>query len=84
MVLCAAPDGTFADPQCGQCGPSGQRVGGSRREAEEAFDHDIGRYRMLPPIRLPALLDAADAVLSHLRETTSVRVQQWSSANASW
>ena len=33
-----------------------------RREGEEPFDHDIGRYRVPPLIRLPALVDAADAV----------------------
>lgn len=33
-----------------------------RREGEIDFDHDIGRYRVPPLIRLPALLNAADAV----------------------
>ena len=33
-----------------------------RREDEETFDHDIGRYRVPPLIRLPALVDAAHAV----------------------
>ena len=36
-----------------------------RREGEETFDHNIGRYRVPPLIRLPALLNAADAVLSN-------------------
>ena len=35
-----------------------------RREGEETFDHDIGHARVPPLIWLPALLDAADAVLS--------------------
>ncbi len=33
-----------------------------KREGEGDFDHDIGRYRVPPLIRLPALLNAADAV----------------------
>lgn len=40
------------------------RIGALRykREGEIDFDHDIGRYRVPPLIRLPALLNAADAV----------------------
>ena len=33
-----------------------------RREGETGFDRDLGRYRVPPLIRLPALLNAADAV----------------------
>lgn len=33
-----------------------------RREGEDHFDHDIGRYRVPPLVQLPALLNAADAV----------------------
>ena len=33
-----------------------------RKEGEAGFDHDIGRYRVPPLIKLPALLNAADAV----------------------
>ncbi len=36
-----------------------------RREGEKTFDHNFGRYRVPPLIRLPALLDAANAVLSN-------------------
>ncbi len=40
------------------------RIGALRykREGEIDFNHDIGRYRVPPLIRLPALLNAADAV----------------------
>lgn len=43
------------------------RIGALRykREGEIDFDHDIGRYRVPPLIRLPALLNAADAVHSN-------------------
>lgn len=33
-----------------------------RREGAETFGHDIGRYRVPPLVRLPALVSAADAV----------------------
>lgn len=33
-----------------------------RRDGEDHFDHDIGRYRVPPLVQLPALLNAADAV----------------------
>lgn len=36
-----------------------------RREGEDTFDHDIGRYRVPPLIKLPALINAADAVQSN-------------------
>ena len=45
-----------------------------RREGEEGFDHDIGRYRVPPLIRLPALLDAADAVLSNTETAEDLRL----------
>ncbi|MGI9487632.1 MAG: type II toxin-antitoxin system HipA family toxin [Geminicoccaceae bacterium] len=40
------------------------RIGALRykQEGEETFDHDIGHYRVPPLIRLPALVNAADAV----------------------
>ena len=40
------------------------RIGALRfkREGEESFAHDIGRYRVPPLIRLPTLIHAADAV----------------------
>ena len=45
-----------------------------RREGEETFDHDIGRYRVPPLIRLPALLNAADAVLSSTETAEDLRL----------
>ena len=33
-----------------------------RREGEDDFDHDIGHYRVPPLVKLPALINAADAV----------------------
>ena len=45
-----------------------------RREGEEAFDHDIGRYRVPPLIRLPALLDAANAVLSNTESAEDLKL----------
>ena len=36
-----------------------------RREGEETLDPNIGRYRVPPLIRLPALINAAEAVLSN-------------------
>ncbi|MCV6600824.1 MAG: type II toxin-antitoxin system HipA family toxin [Cohaesibacter sp.] len=43
------------------------RIGALRykRAGEDAFDHDIGHYRVPPLIQLPALLNAADAVQSN-------------------
>ena len=40
------------------------RIGALRykRENEDSFNHDIGHYRIPPLIRLPALMNAADAV----------------------
>ncbi len=45
-----------------------------RREGEETFDHDIGRYRVPPLIRLPALVNAADAVLSNTESAEDLRL----------
>ena len=45
-----------------------------RREGEETFDHNIGRYRVPPLIRLPALLDAADAVLSNTETAEDLKL----------
>lgn len=43
------------------------RIGALRykREGETSFDHDVGHYRVPPLIRLPELLNAADAVQTH-------------------
>jgi len=40
------------------------RIGALRykREGQDSFDHDIGEFRVPPLIRLPALINAADAV----------------------
>ena len=45
-----------------------------RREGEETFDHSIGRYRVPPLIRLPALVNAADAVLSNTETADDLRL----------
>ena len=45
-----------------------------RREGEEAFDHTIGRYRVPPLIRLPALVNAADAVLSNTETAEDLKL----------
>ena len=45
-----------------------------RREGEETFDHDIGHYRVPPLIRLPALLNAADAVLRNAETAQDLRL----------
>ena len=45
-----------------------------RREGEETFGHNIGRYRVPPLIRLPALLNAADAVLSNTESAEDLRL----------
>ncbi len=45
-----------------------------RRKGEEAFDHNIGRYRVPPLIRLPALINAADAVLSDTETAEDLRI----------
>ena len=45
-----------------------------RREGEETFDHDIGQSRAPPLIRLPALLDAADAVQANTETAENLRL----------
>ena len=45
-----------------------------RREGEEAFDHNIGRYPVPPLIRLPALVNAADAVLSNTETAEDLKL----------
>ena len=45
-----------------------------RREGEETFDHNIGRYRVPPLVRLPALLHAADAVNSNSETAEDLRL----------
>ena len=45
-----------------------------RREGEEAFGHNVGRYRVPPLIRLPALVNAADAVLSNTETAEDLKL----------
>ena len=45
-----------------------------RREGEEAFGHDIGQHRVPPLIRLPALVNAADAVQSNTETAEDLRL----------
>ena len=45
-----------------------------RREGETSFDHDIGRYRVPPLVRLPALLNAADAVHGHCETAEDLKL----------
>ena len=45
-----------------------------RREGEEAFDYNIGHYRVPPLIRLPALVNAADAVLSNTETAEDLKL----------
>ncbi len=45
-----------------------------RREGEETFGHDIGRRRVPALVRLPVLLDAADAVLSDSETADDLRL----------
>ena len=45
-----------------------------RREGETSHDHDIGRHRVPPLMRLPALVDAADAVLSNTETADDLRL----------
>ena len=45
-----------------------------RREGEKTFDRDIGQYRVPPLIRLSALLNAADAVLSNTETTEDLKL----------
>ena len=52
------------------------RIGALRykRDGEETFDHDIGRYRVPPLIRLPALVDAADAVQANTETAEDLKL----------
>ena len=45
-----------------------------RREGEETFGHNIGRYRVPPLIRLPALVNAAEAVLSNTETAEDLKL----------
>ena len=45
-----------------------------RRAGEEVFGQDIGRYRVPPLIRLPVLLDAADAVQSNTETAEDLKL----------
>ncbi|MCP5432175.1 MAG: type II toxin-antitoxin system HipA family toxin [Alphaproteobacteria bacterium] len=45
-----------------------------RREGEQTFDHDVGRHRVPPLVRLPALLNAADAVLEESETAEDLRL----------
>ena len=45
-----------------------------RREGGQGFDHGIGRHRVPPLVRLPALVDAADAVLSDTATADDLRL----------
>jgi serine/threonine-protein kinase HipA len=52
------------------------RIGALRykRANEASFDHDLGRYRIPPLIRLPALINAADAVQSNTETAADLRL----------
>ena len=52
------------------------RIGALRykREGETDFGHDIGRYRVPPLNRLPALLNAADAVQSNTETADDLKL----------
>ncbi|MDX2496230.1 MAG: type II toxin-antitoxin system HipA family toxin [Desulfuromusa sp.] len=52
------------------------RIGALRykREGEEAFDHDVGTYRVPPLVSLLALLNAADAVNSNTETAEDLRL----------
>jgi serine/threonine-protein kinase HipA len=52
------------------------RIGALRykRENEEGFDHDIGHYRVPPLIRLPALMNAADAVQANTETAEDLKL----------
>lgn len=52
------------------------RIGALRykRENEESFDHDIGPYRIPPLIRLPALINAADAVQTNTETAEDLKL----------
>ena len=52
------------------------RIGALRykRENEASFDHDIGHYRVPPLIRLPALMNAADAVQANTETAEDLKL----------
>lgn len=52
------------------------RIGALRykREDENTFDHDIGHYRVPPLIQLPALMNAADAVLGNTETAEDLKL----------
>ena len=52
------------------------RIGALRfkREGEDAFDHDIGRYRVPPLTQLPALINAADAVQTNTETAEDLKL----------
>jgi serine/threonine-protein kinase HipA len=52
------------------------RIGALRykREDEDTFDHDIGQYQVPPLIRLPALVDAANAVQSNTETAEDLKL----------
>jgi len=45
-----------------------------RRQDEENFDHDVGHYRVPPLFRLPALINAADAVQTNTETSDDLRL----------
>ena len=45
-----------------------------RREGEETFDHDIGHHRVPPLIRLPELINAADAVQTNTETAEDLKL----------
>jgi len=45
-----------------------------KREGEASFDHDIGHYRVPPLIRLPALMNAADAVQANTETAEDLKL----------
>ncbi len=52
------------------------RIGALRykREGEDTFDHDVGQYRVPPLIRLPALVDAANAVQTNTETAEDLKL----------
>ena len=52
------------------------RIGALRykRDNEDSFDHDIGRYRVPPLIQLPALINAADAVQTNTETAEDLKL----------
>ncbi len=52
------------------------RIGALRykREGEDTFEHNIGHYRVPPLIRLPALINAADAVQTNTETAEDLRL----------